>query len=203
MISGCVTNHLLLILLFFCISLQPAYADELEHLMQAMSEVKHRIVRYREVKQMDLLEALLTSEGTLEYIAPDKLIRSVQKPAQVRYIIDSRQVSIEKGDKLQTRDLDEVPMVRIFIESFRAVLAGDLPSLEQHYAIVFNGDRYKWEIVLRPKDKKLSSYVDRLQLSGTGDTIELYIIEDSNGDLTRMQLFSGKEDKSYKAETGE
>jgi hypothetical protein len=172
-----------------CFPVHATQADELERLMQAMATIKHRTVCYQEEKRMDLLETPLSSEGMLEYIAPDILVRSVHKPSQVRYTIDSKLVNIEKGDKLQTRNLDDLPIVRIFVESFRAVLAGDLTSLLKHYDTVFNGDLGQWEIILYPKNKNLAGYVDKLHLSGTGDMIQMYIIEDSNGDLTRMRLF--------------
>lgn len=189
MISGSAIKHFLQIVLFFCFSVLAAQADELGNLMQDMAAVKHRVVQYKEEKLIDLLEAPISSEGTLEYIAPDKLVRNVHKPFRVRYIIGNKQITIEKVNKSQTRDLDEVPMVRTFIESFRAVLAGDLIILQKHYVVEFNGDRKRWEIILRPKNKKLSGYVNKIHLSGAGDMLLLYIVEDSNGDLTRMQLF--------------
>jgi len=180
----------LLIISFFLLPVQVAHADELELLMQDMTAVKHRTVQYKEEKQMELLDAPLYSEGTLEYLAPDKLIRTVLKPSRVRYTIDSKQVIIEKADKSRTRNLDQLPLVKTFVESFRAILAGDLISLQKYYEIDFSGNRDQWEISLQPKDKKLAAYVDRLKVSGAGDKIMLYIVEDSNGDLTRMQLFS-------------
>jgi hypothetical protein len=180
----------LLIISFVFLPANIAHADELEQLMQEMAAVKHRIVQYKEEKQMDLLDAPLYSEGTLEYQAPDKLVRTVLKPSRVRYTIDSKQVIIEKADKRRTRNLDQLPLVRIFVESFRAVLAGDLSSLKKYYEIGFSGNQHLWEISLQPKDKKLAAYVDRLKVSGAGDVIQEYLVEDSNGDLTRMQLFS-------------
>lgn len=193
MISGSVINRLLLTgLLFICFTVQIARAGELESLMQLMASVQHRIVHYKEEKQMELLEIPLSSEGTLEYIAPNTLVRSVHRPSRVRYVINSRQVIIEKGEKSRTLNLDDLPLVRAFVESFRAMLAGDLTSLQAYYDIMFSGDRNQWQITLYPTDKSLAAYVEKLQLSGTGDSIRLYIIEDSNGDLTRMTLYPGE-----------
>jgi hypothetical protein len=185
-------SHLQLCLLFSLVFLpvQSAWSDELEHLMQDMAAIKHRIVQYKEEKQMELLDAPLYSEGTLEYLAPDKLVRTVLKPSRVRYTIDSKQVIIEKANKRRIQNLDQLPLVKTFVESFRAILAGDLISLQKYYEIVFSGNRDQWEISLQPKDKKLAAYVDRLRVSGAGDKILLYVVEDNNGDLTRMQLFS-------------
>ena len=180
----------LLIISFFLLPVQVAHADELELLMQDMAAIKHRIVQYKEEKQMELLDAPLYSEGTLEYFAPDKLVRTVLKPSRVRYTIDSKQVIIEKADKRRTQSLEQLPLLKTFVESFRAILAGDLSSLQKYYEIDFSGNRDQWVINLQPKDKKLAAYVDRLKVSGAGDKIMLYIVEDSNGDLTRMQLFS-------------
>ena len=53
----------------------------------------------------------------------------------------------------------------------------------------FSGDPPAWKLILQPKDKKLAVYVKKLELSGTGDDIQLYVVEDSNGDLTRMQFY--------------
>jgi hypothetical protein len=190
MTSGSAIKYLLLVFMFAILPVQSAWPGELELLMQDMTAVRHRTVQYKEEKQMELLDAPLYSEGTLEYLAPDKLIRTVLKPSRVRYTIDSKQVIIEKADKSRTRNLDQLPLVKTFVESFRAILAGDLISLQKYYEIDFSGNRDQWEISLQPKDKKLAAYVDRLKVSGAGDKIMLYIVEDSNGDLTRMQLFS-------------
>ena len=190
----------LLIISFFLLPVQVAHADELERLMQDMALVKHRTVQYKEEKQMELLDAPLYSEGTLEYLAPDKLVRTVIKPSQIRYIIDRKQVTIEKADKSRTRNLDQLPLVKSFVESFRAILAGDLISLQKYFEIAFSGNRDQWAISLQPKDKKLAAYVDRLRVSGAGDKIMLYVVEDSNGDLTRMQLFSKHADEAEVAE---
>lgn len=190
MTSGSAIKYLLLVVMFASLPVQSAWSDELEHLMQDMAAIKHRIVQYKEEKQMELLDAPLYSEGTLEYLAPDKLVRTVLKPSRVRYTIDSKQVIIEKANKRRIQNLDQLPLVKTFVESFRAILAGDLISLQKYYEIVFSGNRDQWEISLQPKDKKLAAYVDRLRVSGAGDKILLYVVEDNNGDLTRMQLFS-------------
>jgi hypothetical protein len=190
MTSGSAIKYLLLVVMFASLPVQSAWSDELEHLMQDMAAIKHRIVQYKEEKQMELLDAPLYSEGTLEYLAPDKLVRTVLKPSRVRYTIDSKQVIIEKANKRRIQNLDQLPLVKTFVESFRAILAGDLISLQKYYEIVFSGNRDQWEISLQPRDKKLAAYVNRLMVSGEGDKILLYVVEDSNGDLTRMQLFS-------------
>ncbi|NOY15803.1 MAG: hypothetical protein GXP23_02505 [Gammaproteobacteria bacterium] len=186
MTSGSVIKYFLLAGLFVYL---PAQADELENLMRSMAAVKNRVVVYKEEKQMEVLEDSLYSEGRLEFIVPNKLIRCVIKPVKICYTIDSRQLTIEKAGKIQTRSLDNFPLVRVFVESFRAVLAGDLATLKKHYSIIFTGDLVAWEITLRPKDKKLTTYVKKIELSGVGDDIQSYIVEDSNGDLTRMQLY--------------
>jgi len=190
----------LLILSSVFLPAQNARSDELENLMQDMRAVKHRIVQYKEEKQMELLDIPFYSEGTLEYRAPDKLIRTVLKPSLVRYTVDSQQLIIEKAGKSRTRNLNQLPLVQIFVESFRAILAGDLSSLEKHYQVNFDGNRNQWEIRLRPKDKKLFAYVNSVKLSGTGEEIQLYVVEDSNGDLTRMRLYPEQAAKGEVAE---
>jgi len=192
MISGSAIKYFLLTVMFVCLPAQSALTNELVSLMQTMAAVRHRIVQFEEMKQMEMLDSPLQSEGTLEYLAPDKLIRTVIKPSRVRYTIDSKQVIIEKAGRSSTRNLDQLPLLRVFVESFRAILAGDLSSLKKYYEIAFSGNRDQWKISLRPKDKKLAAYVSRFQFSGTGDMILQYIIEDSNGDLTQMRLFSGE-----------
>lgn len=189
MISGSVIRSFVLVLVFACFVVPTARAAEIEKLMASMAVVKHRIVSYKEEKQMEMLEESLHSDGRLEYIAPDKLIRSVMKPVEIRYVIDSRQLTIEKGGKLQVRSLENLPLVRVFVESLRSVLAGDLDTLNKHYSIAFSGYPLAWKLILQPKDKKLAAYIKKLELSGTGDDIQLYIVEDNNGDLTRMQLY--------------
>ncbi len=171
----------------------PGYAlagefENLEGLMKGMASVRQSMVQYREEKQMALLDEPLLSEGTLEYQAPDILIRTVDKPA-ARYVIDTDRVIIEKSGKTQIRNINQLPLLKGFFESFRAILAGDQDSLQNFYNVTFSNTGEQWRIHLLPKDKKLARYVKSIDVSGRGNSILLYRVEDSNGDLTSMQLF--------------
>ena len=163
-------------------------ADALQEVMHALSKVERSEVNYHEEKHIDLLDFPLEQTGHLIYIAPDQFSRSLDSPGGERFLVHGDQVTLEKKNRKKTRDLNSLPMVKAFIASFGATLAGDLPRLQQYYKVSFSGGKSNWQLRLQPKDSKLSSYVTEIILSGNFDKISSVETYKTNGDWERMIL---------------
>lgn len=161
-------------------------ADALQEVMQALSKVERSDARYQEEKHLAMLDIPLKQTGNLNYIAPDQLIRSVDGPNGIRFVVSGDQVTLEKKDGKEVYDLNNLPMVKAFIASFGATLAGDLPRLQQYYEVSFSGRKNRWKLKLQPRDTKLTSYVTKILLWGEDDKISGMEIYETNNDWSRM-----------------
>ena len=164
MISGKVIPEprCLLSLLVLFIS-PPAAADwSLGMLMQQFSQANPADTRFREEKQLALLQAPLVLEGTLSYRAPDYLKKEILVPEHSLFEISGDSLHIETGGERRTLSLDSHPLIRVFAESWRAILSGNGTTLEQHFETGLTGDREHWTLRLVPRDTQAHAYIEAI-----------------------------------------
>lgn len=171
-----------------CLMSVAAAADALQEVMKALARVEHSEVSFREEKHMAMLDLALIQSGRLSYTAPDRLVRSLDEPVGGRFIVQGDQITLEHNNRKKTHAVNDLPMVRAFVASFGATLAGDLAELQKYYAVSFSGAESSWKLQLLPKGKELASYVDEIRLWGAFGKIAGMEVYEANGDWSRMIL---------------
>ncbi|MCZ7566328.1 MAG: outer membrane lipoprotein carrier protein LolA [Burkholderiales bacterium] len=159
-----------------------AAAFDLERLMRELAAREAATVRFEETRHSDALREPLVATGELRYRRPARLERRMLTPRAERYTIDGGAVTIERDGNERTFALDGLPVLRVFVESIRATLAGDLAALRRHYQVLFAGQREAWTIALLPADAALAEYVTSVRISGSGDRIERMETLETSGD---------------------
>ena len=94
---------------------------------------------------------------------------------------------LRKG-KEKTIKLDALPSVQIFINSFRAILYGDLAKLKSYYKITFTGKVSSWSISLQPHDLMLGTVLDTIKFDGRFGVIHKIEIHENEDDWSEMTL---------------
>jgi hypothetical protein len=91
-----------------------------------------------------------------------------------------------QGDRVEDLSIEDNAVLRGFVDSFRAVLAGDREALARFYRAQYApGEDGSWELTLRPRGEALSRFVREIRLRGHGVSIaEMHMVE-VNGDETR------------------
>lgn len=144
--------------------------------------------RFREEKRIQLLVAPLVSEGTLDFAPPSRMVRRTTSPAPSTALIDGAQLRFSDGNGQQALDMNAMPVVRQFVDSFLAVVAGDRGALERTYAMEFRvpdaalPDR--WTLTLRPRVPALQRVFREIALRGDGVALSALILRETNGDET-------------------
>ncbi|MEZ4392258.1 MAG: outer membrane lipoprotein carrier protein LolA [Polyangiales bacterium] len=161
----------------------PASTLTLDELLRRFRALPGLSCRFREEKRMALLAAPLVSRGTLEYAAPGRMVRRTQSPApSVALIEGARLRFLDEGGE-QSLDLDAMPVVRQFLESFMALVAGDRAALERHYAPVFHAEApTRWSLTLRPRSPALARVFREISLAGDGVTLSTLTVREASGD---------------------
>lgn len=196
-----VTRRRLLWLAGFACLVSPlarSAADPLARLFSELGAQRERHARFSERKFSALLKAPVESSGTLIFRAPDYLEKRTVEPQRETVRIEGSVVTFESaagrgGAQKRTFSLSDAPLLAALIESLRATLAGDLPTLRRHYDVsssapVPQAQMEGWQLTLVPRERALRDAVSKVVLRGAGAQIASVEIVEVNGDLTLMQI---------------
>lgn len=167
----------------------PAAADaRLPELMQQLAKRQHGRAAFVERQYLAILDRPLRSSGELFYDAPDRLEKRTLLPKPESLVLQTGTVTITRGGRQFRFALRDHPQVLPFVESVRATLAGDLPALEKDFDVHFDAAAGAWTLVLVPRDAKLSGIVKRIQIGGSGTSIQTVEIMRTDGDRSVMAI---------------
>ena len=112
-------------------------AAGLRALMESFATTDASRVAYRETKSMNILDSMVEQSGFLSFAAPATVIREIRAPVVETYAIVGNTMHVTTEGQEERIDLDSIPLLRAFIESFRATLSGDVDLLEANYHVDF------------------------------------------------------------------
>lgn len=164
----------------------PRTADELFAQLQELTGFE---AVFHEEKQISLLAAPVVHDGKLYYLRPGYLTRVVEAPQRAVTMIRPGRIEVRKEGTVERIDLTARPDIRVFVESFVRVVAGDAEALERVYALVFNAlDAGEWTLELIPRGEPLSVMIRQVTLRGVGPQIESIRIDEPNGDFSVIRI---------------
>jgi len=180
--------HLLILLITLSLlSTQVAAKWGKSELMALLATAKNGEQRYTETKELAFLDIPVVTQGRLSFTPPDQMVKQVESPNPSRYEIDGNTITISSpGAERHVINMASHPQLHLFINTLKAVLSGDLRSLEKHYAIQLTGDRNHWQLQLTPLDNSLAKMIKSLTISGQKQTIKQMVTEENSGDRTTL-----------------
>ncbi len=161
---------------------------QLTALMQRLAHRQHDHVAFVERQYLAVLDQPLVSSGELIYDAPDRLERRTLLPKPERLVLRNGTVTIMRGGRKYRFALRDYPQVAPFVDSIRATLAGDLPALQQDYAVHFTVAAGAWTLILVPRGAKLDAVLKRIRIGGSGTSIRTVEILRADGDRSVMTI---------------
>jgi hypothetical protein len=160
----------------------------LAQLMQRLAQRQHAHVSFVEQHFVPTLDRLIETSGELFYDAPDHLEKRSIMPKPESLILDRGTLSIHRANRSFVVSLRDYPTIAPFIDTVRAILAGDLPALNRRYELNLAPAGNHWRLVLAPRDAKLAAVVTKIQVSGVGDEIHTVETERPDGDHSFMTI---------------
>ena len=162
-----------------------AAPDALEALIADLAAIPGLEAHFREEKHLALLAEPLVSEGTLLYARPDRMRRSVEKPVRSTLVLRGSRLSMEAGGQTRVIDLQGQPAIRVFVESFRLILAGNLAGLQDLYDLELRSATSKgWVLRLTPRAPPLSAAIAVVEVRGRGRVLQELRVRETGGDET-------------------
>jgi hypothetical protein len=163
---------------------------EARTLLRAMATVDGLEARFVERKHLALLRAPLVSEGRLYFTRPGHLARLTDSPAKSAVRIGPTSLEMTDENGKQSFDLRSRPDIKMFVESFVHVVAGDYDALAKTYELSFTPQQAEkaWLLTLTPARKPLSHLIDRLEIRGHGYVVSTIEVFETRGDKTEITL---------------
>ena len=172
-------------------------------LLAMLASVEGLEARFVEHKKLALLRAPLRSEGRIYFMRPGHLARIVETPSASSVRIGPSSLDVKDASGEQRFDLRSRPDIKMFVESFVHVVAGNYDALASTYALSFraptdaDGD---WLLTLTPRRKPLSELVARLEISGRGFAVDTVRVIETRGDSTEITLEAVDHQRRFSAD---
>jgi hypothetical protein len=145
--------------------------------------------KFHEEKRIALLAVPLVSDGTVHYAPPGRIARHTVTPSPSSVVLDGSTLRFGDSTSEHSIDTSASPVVRAFVDSFRAVLAGDRGALEQSFVVDFRSpgspsgaSRSSWELGLVPRDASLARIIREIRFAGDGVILATMRIREATGD---------------------
>jgi Outer membrane lipoprotein carrier protein LolA-like len=160
----------------------------IDALLQHFATRRTSHVTFTEVHRLAILDRPLQSSGELLYQAPDRLEKRILKPQPEVLRFEHGVLTAERGTHRRVLALADYPQLAPFVESLRAVLAGDRVALERYFTPRFSGSLASWTLELEPVDPAAARSVRSVRLAGEGDAIHTVEIRERDGDSSLLTL---------------
>lgn len=165
-----------------------------DEVITALRAVPGVTAEYREDQYLSLLDAPLTSRGTMHFAPPGRLAKHQSTPARARTVVADGRLRFADAFGRDELDIAGNPAVALFVGTFLDVLAGRTDRIEQTWTVGFvagaDGDPRAWVIALRPKGEPGTKLVDRLVIRGREASVSRIEVVEVGGDRTVTTLSS-------------
>lgn len=170
----------------------PAPAAEswgLEDLFARFAKIPNSNARFTETREIGMLTTPLESSGTLSYRRPDFLEKRTLQPQPEGLRLEGDRLTLTQADGAsRTLSVSAMPEIQTYVESIRATLRGDVPSIMRFYEVALEGAPQDWRMQLTPRAEEARKIVQRIVIAGRDATIRRIEILQADGDRSVMTI---------------
>lgn len=167
-----------------------AAAPSLETILARFAAMTGLSAKFREEKRIALLAAPLVNEGVLYFAPKARLARHITAPAPATVLIDEGSLRYADAGGSESLQLDANPVLRLFVDSFIKIFAGDRVALERMYTMDLASlpagpdGLPRWSLKLRPRVAPMTKVIDRVEIVGRDVVLETMTVVEVGGDET-------------------
>lgn len=140
---------------------------------------------YHELQYRRVLKAPLERRGELYFAPPATFEKRVRFPVSETYRIEGETLSMAFPDRATRQiSLRNQPLLGGLLLSFKAVIGGQLESLDSTFIATVGGTADQWTLDLRPTQPDVAKYIAVIHVSGhRSEPLHFEVVERS-GDRT-------------------
>jgi hypothetical protein len=143
---------------------------------------------FSERRYVPVLEAPVTSSGTLRFVPPDRLEKNTLLPRAESMVLAGDQLTLQQGSRTRRVALGDLPDGGLAIESLRGTLAGDLKALRRGWDVVLHGDERLWTLSLTPSSPTMAQYIENVRILGRAAQIDRIELRQADGVRSVMDI---------------
>ena len=174
------------------IAMTPAVAAaatfDLPQLSALLAQVKSGEATFVESRRVQMLDQTLMSAGRLSFRAPDRFVRETLEPAHEKLEVDGNTLTMSRGGRSRTVQLDSSPEAAVIVEALRGTLTGNREVLERLFETRVTGDAAQWVLQLVPRDLRLRGQVASVRIAGSGSAARNVQVLLGDGDRSTMVI---------------
>jgi outer membrane lipoprotein-sorting protein len=168
---------------------QAAESWGLEDLFARFARIPNSNARFTETREIGLLTTPLESSGTLTYHRPDFLEKRTLQPQPEGLRLEGDRLTLTQADGAsRTLSVSAMPEIQTYVESIRATLRGDVPTLMRFYEVALEGTPQDWRMQLTPRAEEARKIVQRILIAGREATIRRIEVLQADGDRSIMTI---------------
>jgi hypothetical protein len=165
----------------------PAGRWDTAALVQAVGRAPHPPVSYTETRVSAYLDVPLVSHGELHLLPDGTLVKERESPHE-RVDIGPERVRLSTAEGEKELPLARMPALRGLGDGLRALLRGDLVTLERLFQPRLQGARDRWVLTLVPRDPAMAAAVASVRVGGVSTRIATVQVLERDGDSLLMEL---------------
>ncbi|MBP2229538.1 outer membrane lipoprotein-sorting protein [Azospirillum agricola] len=161
----------------------------LTELFAAFAQVQASSARFTETRTVSLLDTPLESSGTLTYRRPDRLEKTTLQPQQESLRVEGDRLTLTRADGAsRSLSVSSMPEIQTYVESIRATLRGDVPTMMRFYDVALEGTPEGWLMRLTPRAAEARAMVGRIEIAGRKAGIGRIDVHQADGDRSSMTI---------------
>ncbi|NUZ05455.1 LolA-related protein [Piscinibacter koreensis] len=161
---------------------------DLAQLMQALARTRAGEATFVERREVQILDRTVESTGRLSFQAPDTFVRETLRPTNERLAVSGNQVTMSRGGRSRTMDLDAVPEAAVIVEAIRGTLTGNRAALEKLFVPTVSGSLDAWQLDLVPREARMRGQVASVRVSGRAEIVREVAVQLADGDRSVMTI---------------
>jgi hypothetical protein len=168
-----------------CVATPAPDADAARALITSLNRPAPARTAFAEARFMRVLDKPLVVSGELAWLGGDRLERRVDKPTKETSTIADGEVTQEReGKKPRSFSLKRAPQLKVLLDSFVALLAGDPSRLGESFEVGLARDADRWQLTLTPRDPRIAKQIAGIHVYGSGNTPRCMRMDESDGDTS-------------------
>jgi len=168
--------------------LAAAAGFDLPALMQLLATVRSGEATFIEKREVAVLDRTVVTSGRLSFEAPDTFVRETLKPSRDRLAVTGNTLTMSRGERSRTMQLDATPEAAVIVEAIRGTLTGNRAALERLFTPTVGGSAERWTLELVPREARLRNQVAALRVSGAQAVVREVAVTMADGDRSLMTI---------------
>lgn len=146
--------------------------------------------RFVQQKHIAVLPVPLNSTGRFQFTQGKGVVWEVLTPVQNKVELTPKGISFGNEQSANQAAAQQAG-IEVVAKIFMGVIAGELDTLNDYFAVAASGDSSKWTLRLTPHSANLAAYIKSIELQG-GEVTEQLDIAEANGDRTHISFTTDK-----------